>query len=250
MNVALFQLKIAWEDKDANFEKVASMAIKDIDLVCLPELFATGYTMDSEAFAEPADGETVSFLKDFAKENCVDVIGSYIQRSEGKPKNTAIVIDKSGKVIHNYEKIHLFTREKGNYQAGKKLGVFELGGMKIGVVICYDLRFPEVFRELATKGAEAIFVVASWPSTRTVHWDLLLRARAIENQLFIAGVNRIGEEDKLQYLGHSAIINPFGNVIASTEESKEDVIIGEIDPKEVEKQRQELPFFNDFEGYK
>lgn len=234
MRIALLQLDIQWENKTENFNRVRSLVEKikneKVDLLVVPELFSTGYTMNSRALAENLDGETPSFLSRLAIEHQINVLGSFIERTELKPKNSAILFDKDGKELLHYSKIHLpsFLEENKNYTAGNKISICELNGQRIGVFICYDLRFPEVFRIIAEE-VGCVFVIANWPTERVEAWDSLLKARAIENQLYIVGVNRVGSSPTSNYPGHSAIIDPLGNRVAYAKENEEDVLIVEID---------------------
>ncbi len=251
MKIALLQFDIAWEDKIKNFNKVKSYVEgaknKGVELLILPELFSTGYTMNAEKLAEGLSGETPSFLSKLAKDNKINILGSFIEKSDKRPKNSAILFDKNGKLLLHYSKIHLWSlaNEDKSYQAGNEISACELKNHKIAVVICYDLRFPELFRRLIDKGVGCVFVIASWPISRIEHWDLLLRTRAIENQIFVVGINRIGESPLENYSGHSKVVDPFGNVIASAEENKEDMVITKIDFALVSKARKQFPFIKD-----
>ena len=250
MKVALLQLDIEWEDKNKNFDRVESfverMRDDKPDLVVLPELFSTGYTMNSKPLAENLNDETTSFLSRLARNNKINVLGSFIEKTESKPKNSAILFDKNGKMLLHYSKIHLpsFLEENKNYTHGNKISTCEFNGQKIGIFICYDLRFPEIFRRIA-EDTKCIFVIANWPHERIEHWDSLLKARAIENQLYIVGVNRVGKSPSSNYSGHSIIIDPLGNVVTNSKENEEGVFIGEIDFSFVEKVRSKFPFLKD-----
>ena len=250
MKVALFQMDLAWENKQANFIKVESLMekIKDknIDLVILPELFSTGYTMNSDSLAEDIRGETFQFLSHVAQKYNLNILGSLIEKKGDTPRNSAIVINNKGALIAHYSKIHLpkFTDEVNHFAAGKELSLFEVKSDTIGITICYDVRFPELFRMLSEKGAQCIITIASWPVERIQHWDLLLRARALENQLFVIGVNRAGVSPSGTYPGHSKIIDPLGNILVEAPE-KEDNVVYELDFSEVDRIRKELPIQDD-----
>lgn len=251
MKIGLFQINIAWENKAGNFNKVETFAIKakeqDVDLIVLPELFSTGYTMNSEPLAENLSGETPSFLSKLSKDYKVCVLGSFIEKTETKPKNSAILFNKKGLLIFHYSKIHLFSfiGEDKNYSPGEKIPIFKLHQQKLGAVICYDLRFPEAFIELADKGVKCVFVIASWPVERIEHWDFLLKARAVDNQIYVVGVNRVGKSPLGSYPGHSAVVDPFARVIATAQENEEGIIISDIDFSFVEKIRKEFPILKD-----
>ncbi len=250
MKTALLQLDIKWEDKNENFARVESLAekIKDagVDLIVLPELFSTGYTMNSEFLAEDLDGETPSFLSEIARRYKINVLGSFIERAKPKPKNSAILLNKEGRILLHYSKIHLpsFLEEDKNYTLGDKISECELDGQKIRVFICYDLRFPEIFR-MNAENIGCFFVIANWPRERIEHWDALLKARAIENQAYIAAVNRVGNSPTSSYSGHSSIIDPLGRRIAYAREDETDVIVSEIDFSFVKEIREKFPFLKD-----
>jgi len=251
MRIALFQLNIAWENKVTNFKKAESFTkkIKDekVDLIILPELFSTGYTMNSMALAEDISGETPSFLSMVAKKYNVNILGSFIEKTEEKPKNSAILFNEKGELTFHYSKIHLpsFLNENKHYSSGKEIPTFELGGHKFGAIICYDLRFPELFRKLVEKDVVCIIVIASWPSERIEHWDVLLKARAVDNQLFVIGVNRVGQSPTSNYPGHSVMVDPFAKVMAFYNENEEGIIIRDIDFSLVDRIRKEYPILKD-----
>jgi omega-amidase len=251
MRIALFQIDIAWENKDANFKNVESFIekIKDekVDLIILPELFSTGYTMNSMALAEDISGETPSFLSIIAKKYNINILGSFIEKTKEKPKNSAILFNKKGELTFHYSKIHLpsFLNENKHYSSGIEISTFELGGHKFGTIICYDLRFPELFRKLVEKEVVGIIVIANWPSERIEHWDVLIKARAVDNQLFVIGVNRVGLSPTSSYPGHSVIVDPFAKVVASYTENEEGIIIGDIDFSLVDIIRKEYPILKD-----
>ncbi len=245
MKISLLQTDVAWEDKPENFARVQALVktIKDTDLLVLPELFATGYTMEPRALAEDLDGDTPRFLSGLAKEAKTNILGSFIATSEPRPKNSALLFDARGKLLLHYSKMRLpsFSGEDQHYSPGKKTEIFELNGDKIGVLICYDLRFGELFSELASQGAKCVIVIANWPQERITHWDTLLRARAIDHQIFIAGVNRVGKSPTTGYSGHTSVIGPSGETLATATENKECLLTTEIDLSLVDKVRRELP---------
>ena len=250
MKIACLQLNIIWENKQENFnkvEKLISEAVnKGAELVCLPELFSTGFTMNSDKFAEKISGATSRFLQGQAKEHKIYLIGGLIENTEDWPKNTCIVLNQKGELISKYHNIHPFSldKEDENYGKGSKISFFEIDNIKASTFICYDLRFPELFSVATEKGAKIIFVIANWPSSRKEHWKILLRARAIEDQIFIVGVNRVGSSPIGNYSGDSVIIDPLGEVIAQGS-NLEEVVIGEIETRQVDEIRKDFPFFED-----
>lgn len=250
MKLALFQMDVAWEARSKNFRKVkglAKMAKEEgADLLILPEMFSTGFSMDLNLTMEETGGETVSFLKQLAAEMEVSVIGGVVLKGEkGLGRNTALAFDRCGREVAIYTKCHLFSylKEDKYHEPGSGPVVFELDGTPLSLFICYDLRFPEIFRRVAQE-VHLMVVIASWPSARQLHWDLLLPARAVENQCYLAGVNRVGEGGGLTFTGGSAVYDPIGNRIAYGGE-QEAVILAQIEPTTVERVRREMPFLKD-----
>lgn len=251
MKIACIQLDIKWENQNENFIRVEKLIKKAKDtgaeLVCLPELFSTGVTENTLKFAEKIDGKTSLFLSRQAKENKIYLIGSFIRKIEsGAPRNTAIIFGPDGKLVNEYEKIHLFTynNEDKFYSAGNELITFEKEDFKITPFICYDLRFPEIFRIAVGKGTNVFVVIANWPNPRKEHWISLLKARAIENQSFLVGINRTGNSPKLSFFGSSIIISPKGEIIAQAGEGEE-VLMGDIKIKDLEEWRSSFTVLKD-----
>ncbi|MBU0762042.1 MAG: carbon-nitrogen family hydrolase [Candidatus Altiarchaeota archaeon] len=240
MNVCAIQLRIKWENPGENIcramKLVGEAADMGCELACLPELFATGVTLEPQKYAEKTNGPTCTALSDAAKENAITVVGSFIEESLGKkPYNTVVVYDKRGRLVCKYRKMKLF-RYGGEhlvYSPGKKNATFELGGFKVMPHICYDLRFAGLFSKL---NCEFHVVVANWPSPRKDHWVTLLKARAIETQSFVLGVNMVGKNLKNTFFGASQIISPHGEVLASAG-GKEQIISADISVKEVREYR-------------
>ena len=220
LSVMLVQPDAEWHEKEKNFSKIESLverSFKDkIDVIVLPEMFATGFTMDQN-MAEDENGITFSFLMNLAQKYKSYLVGTYTKRQQDeKPKNTAVVFDRDGNKIFEYHKIHLFSYadEDKHYSSSKDISSFEIDGIRSSLAICYDLRFPELFRLMVNNSMpELVFVVANWPEKRQVHWNSLLRARAIENQFYVCGVNRVGSDPNNNYSGGSTIISPTGNYI-------------------------------------
>jgi omega-amidase len=221
LRLYLVQMRIAWEDKSANFKRVNRLLDRERplagSLVVLPEMFATGYTMAGEAVAEPETGATVTFLRDLAARWDVCVVGGLVGCCRTRRcENMAVAVDGAGKLLARYAKIHLFAPgdEADHHQPGCCVRIFRWGGLSIAPFVCYDLRFPELFRAAMAQGAEMFVVIANWPERRQFHWDLLLQARAVENQAYVAGVNRVGTDPLTRYAGGSAIVDPHGKVVA------------------------------------
>jgi len=252
VNVTAIQFDIAWENKVANFEKARRLlteASPERDsLVVLPEMFATGFTMNTEAMAEPYGGETEQFLAQTAKEFGVFLLaGAAMRGRDGKARNKALVFSPAGELIAFYAKMHPFTPggEAEHYTAGERPAVFRWGDCVVSPFVCYDLRFPEIFREAAAAHRPELFaVIANWPEKRIQHWIRLLQARAIENQAYVVGVNRIGNDPYYTYGGCSLIIDPMGEILADADR-REGSIRAKLDLANLRKYREGLPFLAD-----
>ncbi|GAA0332344.1 carbon-nitrogen family hydrolase [Oceanobacillus sp. FSL W7-1293] len=253
MKHAIYQMDIVPGDPESNRRRVEAWLINQVkedkpDIVVLPEMWTTAYTLDQLDQIADLDGEpTRSFLKELAKTYQVHIIGgSFANKAEGAIYNTALVINNEGEEVYTYDKIHLVPMlNEPAYLAGgrKQARVFELDGIKMGLIICYDLRFPELARELALKGAEVIYIVAEWPSARKDHWKALQLARAIENQCYIISSNRIGAYDGVEFCGTSLIVDPWGTIVQEGSEEQEETLIETIAASNVDRIREEVPVF-------
>ncbi|MEY2407386.1 MAG: omega-amidase [Verrucomicrobiota bacterium] len=251
MKIYCCQLDIVWEDKPANFARARSLlAAAKPDrgsLVLLPELFATGFSMNVAALAETPGGETEQFLAGVARELNVFVLGGVLGAGAGgKGRNLSVVFSPEGREVARYLKRQPFTPggETAAYEAGSETVLFSWGQFMVAPFICYDLRFPEHFREATRRGAQLITVISSWPVARISHWTALLRARAIENQAYVAGVNRCGSDPHLVYNGRSLIVSPKGEVLVEAGDG-EMVISADVDPAALLVYRKEFPFLAD-----
>ena len=250
MNAIACQLDIAWEDKAANFRRTRSLlkdaAVPPGSLFVLPELFSTGFSMNVRELAEGADSPTERFLAELALEHRIYVIGGAIRKGERAARNESVAFSPEGRLLARYAKLQPFTlgTEAQHYEAGRRLGIFDCGGLKTALFICYDLRFPELFRAAVQQGAQLFVVIANWPVVRIHHWVTLLQARAIENQAYVIGVNRTGQDPKLLYPGRSLIVDPHGAIMADAGE-KERLISAELDPEKVTEWRQQFPALAD-----
>ncbi len=251
MKIALAQMDVQWENKQANLEK-AEAFIKDAagarcDVVVFPEMFNTGFSMNVTKIVEDEDGETHRFCSNAASDYSINIIAGYAVKKQRKkmPENIAAVYDRDGKLMTSYSKIHPFKYGKENryFGSGKKTVTFKLDDVPSSIFICYDLRFPEVFREVADS-VYVVFVIANWPDERIHHWETLIRARAIENQFYVAGVNRSGAEKDIGYHGHSIVFDPMGKCLC-TGDKREELLSAEISPDEVIRVRKEFPFLKD-----
>jgi predicted amidohydrolase len=246
------QLDIVWEDPQANYQQVrALLAKKTIQsgaLIVLPEMFATGFSMATERTAEPANGPTIQFLQQLAREYSAFIIGGVTtQNGDGRGRNEAVVVDPAGKEILRYCKLHPFSPggENLHFARGDSTKSFACQQFQVAPFICYDLRFPEIFRQATRAGAHLLVVIANWPEMRDMHWQALLCARAIENQAYVIGVNRAGNDPKLKYLGHSVIFDPRGQQLARAGEGAE-IIQAELQLESLLEYRRSFPVLQDF----
>ena len=253
MKVFAFQLDITWENKAANYEKVerllASAKPPADSLVVLPEMFATGFTMNTEAMAEPYRGETEQFLSRTAKAFGVWLVGGVAMRGAQGALNKALVLSPSGELAAYYAKQQLFTPggESAHYLPGVMPTVFRWQECTTSPLVCYDLRFPELFRQItAAERPELFLVIASWPEKRIQHWVRLLQARAIENQAYVVGVNRVGKDPYYTYVGRSLIVDPNGDIVADAGET-EGWVTADLDLEKLKQYRQGLPFLDDMQ---
>jgi predicted amidohydrolase len=228
MKVVGLQMNLAWENRAANHERALSLlkaaAPESDSLVALPEMFATGFSMNVSSVAEPYRGSTERFLGEMARRFSVFLVaGLAAIGKSGRPRNKALVFSPTGELLAYYAKCHLFTvgGETTHYQAGTKPTVFQWGEIRVSPFICYDLRFPELFRAAAAQHRPELFVViASFPAKRISHWVTLLQARAIENQAYVLGVNRVGTDPFYTYNGRSVLVDPLGEIIADAGETE------------------------------
>ncbi|MCX6149868.1 MAG: carbon-nitrogen family hydrolase [Ignavibacteriales bacterium] len=249
MKIGLVQYNPVWEDKEANKDKLLLMVnqiTKNVDLIIFPEMTLTGFTMKSSLFAESIDGESFQFFKTISQKLNSDIIAGVIEIQEEKIFNSLIHISRSGVLINKYSKIHpfSFSGEDKKFAKGDAPRTTIVNDCKIGLSICYDLRFPELYRFYGKEKVHLIINIANWPIPRIEHWRTLLKARAIENQCYVIGVNRVGTDPKNQYNGFSSVFDPMGEEIVSLE-NEEKVVIAEIELEKVDQVRNKFPFLND-----
>ena len=249
LRVAALQHDIIWEDPDSNFQRLASQVESAVaaggQLVVLSEMFSTGFTMNSEKCAEALDGASHEFLLTQAAKHQIWITGSIPMRWEdGIAYTTHNLVAPNGDT-HRYKKIHpfSFSAEPENYGAGTEFLQLEIGGTRITFFICYDLRFADEFWQTA-QSTDLFVIPANWPAGRRTHWQTLLRARAIENQAYVLGVNRVGDGDGLSYAGDSALLDPWGETIVSGM-SDETLLIADVDAEVVKETRATFPVFQD-----
>jgi predicted amidohydrolase len=263
LTITIIQPDLAWEDKDANLtllsEKIKSLQEKT-EIIILPEMFSTGFSMHTKSLAEKMDGETVQWMKNISSSKNVIVTGSIIIEEDGKYFNRLIWMLPDGNYGY-YDKRHLFAfaNEDQYYTAGKKRLIASVKGWKINLEICYDLRFPVWTRQTAhvIKNAEeinleydALIFVANWPQKRNHAWKTLLQARAIENQCYVIGANRVGKDkNEIYYSGDSMIIDPLGEVLYH-KENEEDVFTYTLEKQKLTEVRQRFPFWRDADDFK
>ncbi|MEG1256142.1 nitrilase-related carbon-nitrogen hydrolase [Clostridium sp.] len=251
MKIGLVQNNILWENKQFNlisskdlFKKAKTMCI---DLLLFPELSFTGFTMDVEKLKE-FNLSTINYISSLCKTYGINAGIGYIQgiHDNIKGKNNYAIISSNGEIICNYTKIHPFSygTESNYYLGGDDIVFATIKDITLSPFICYDLRFPEIF-QIASKKCDLITVAANWPNLRKEHWISMLKSRAIENQCYIAGINRIGIGNKIVYSGNSMIIDPLGKVIASADDGVEDIIVAEVDNSLVNKVRSTFKFKDD-----
>jgi predicted amidohydrolase len=246
LRVALVQHDIVWEDRDSTLARVDALLDGiDADLFVLPEMFAVGFTMSRDV-AEAPDGPTTAWLVARAAAIGAWIGGSIPVVLDGgdRPSNVFTLVSPGGDV-HRYAKRHPFSYagETEHYAPGAARITVDVDGVRVSPFVCYDLRFADAMWPIAAD-TDVYVVVASWPQARRAHWQTLLRARAVENQAYVLGVNRVGSGGGLDYAGDSAVIDPLGEVLVSAS-SVETVLTADIDPAAVAKVRAELPFLAD-----
>jgi predicted amidohydrolase len=253
MRVAAIQHDIVWEDADATRARVRPMIARAAEagarLIVLPEMFATGFSMRPERIAEDEGGPTEQFLLDRAREHGAHLIASIAQRGpDGRFRNNAVVARPDGSVSR-YAKIHPFSfaGEHERYAAGTDFLTVDIEGLRVSVFVCYDLRFADEFWALAPH-TDLYVVPANWPQPRHEHWRALLRARAIENQAYVLGVNRVGAARDLPHAGGSALIDPLGVTLVEGG-GDEAVLPADVGAGVVAATRTNYPFLPDRRGW-
>lgn len=248
MKIALAQMNIEFEDKLKNKEKCLSFIKeakdKSSDLILFPEMTLTGFSMNTDKISEE-NNETLNWFKEQAVFYKLFIGFGHVVKSDNKCENRFSIVYPNGQEPLTYTKIHPFSysHEDKYYEGGNSIVYCQIEDFNVSPFICYDLRFPEIF-QIASKEAHLITVAANWPKSRRDNWITLLKARAIENQCYVAGVNAIGFIDGFEYTGDSIVIDPIGNIIAKGE-NKEQLVIAEISQSEVERFRTHFPIKND-----
>jgi omega-amidase len=253
MKISIIQPDLVWEDKSSNFQNLANLIsplFKKTDIVILPEMFNTGFSMSPEKLCESAEGETLNWMQDIARKGNFGLCGSYIVKENRKFFNRWIFVTPANKYWY-YNKRHLFTMagEDKFFSPGEKRLVLNFRDVRISPYVCYDLRFPVWSRN--RNDYDLIIYAANWPESRRDVWITLLKARAIENQCFVAGANRIGNDGSgITYCGDSMIINPLGEAIATSKPNSECSITKEISMLQLSDFRKKFPVLNDADDFK
>jgi omega-amidase len=253
LTITLIQTNLHWEDKTANLqmlaEKINSISVPT-ELVVLPEMFSTGFSMQPEKLAETMDGETITWMKKMASTKNIILTGSIIIEEENKYYNRLIWMLPNGQYGY-YDKRHLFAfaNEHEHYTAGKKRLIAQVKGWKINLQICYDLRFPVWARQQAPDEYDIILYVANWPERRSHPWKTLLTARAIENQCYAIGVNRVGNDgNNIYHSGNSMVVDPLGNELYHKADD-EDIFTITLQKDTLQETRNKFPFLKDADSF-
>lgn len=271
MRIGLAQMDMVWEKKEENFQKSLSFLeeakLRQVDLVVFPEMSMTGFSMHTDRIGETDEEnqkeiavsanqvqmaevaykglETLAFFQKQAVKYGLHIGIGYVEKAVPKSYNRFAILDPQGRILTDYAKIHPFSygKEAEYYQGGQELSCCQVKEFVTAPLICYDLRFPEIFQILSKK-AQLILVPANWPASRQEHFELLLRARALENQCFVAGINRTGSGGNLVYKGGSLVADPFGNILAQADDG-EQLLIADLDLDTAERYREDFPVKKD-----
>jgi len=252
--ISVIQTNIHWEAKAANLQMLEEkiLGIKDkTEIVVLPEMFTTGFSMNPELLAETMEGATVQWMKKIAAQKKIILTGSIIIEDDGNYYNRLIWMLPNGQVGY-YDKRHLFAYgdEDNHYTAGTKRLIASVKGWKINLLVCYDLRFPVWARQTPGEAEyDLLIYVANWPEKRVHAWKTLLQARAIENQCYVVGVNRVGKDAKdIVYSGESLVADPMGEVLY-TKKDVEDIFTITLEKSHLQAVREKLPFLKDADNF-
>jgi predicted amidohydrolase len=259
LTISLIQSNLFWEDKVKNLEQFAvkfDMLPKETQIVFLPEMFSTGFSMKPAQLAETMDGPTVQWMKDMSAKHRKIICGSVIIEDEGHYYNRLIWMLPNGQFYH-YDKRHLFgfVGEDKHYTPGEKRLIVQVNGWKICLMVCYDLRFPVWARQKPVQGTDEspaydiLVYVANWPQRRSHPWKTLLQARAIENQSFVVGVNRVGNDgNDIYHSGDSMLVGPVGEIIWQ-QADEEAIFTYTLQPGSLQEIRNRFPFLDDADNF-
>jgi predicted amidohydrolase len=257
LTVSMAQMAVVTSRPEENLRKaegfIAEARRRSSDLVCFPEMWTTGFNWANNERIAAGQAKTIELVAGMAKRYSIWINGSMLALNEdGKAANTSILFDPKGAVAGIYRKAHLFTllHEDDHMAAGNSLCLVDTPWGKTGLTVCYDIRFPELFRTYALKGAKVILSPMAFPYPRIQHWKVLVRARAIEDQLFMIGTNRVGSEDlgkdgTISYFGDSVIIDPWGETVVEGSEAKEELLTATIDVDKVDEIREKMKVLKD-----
>jgi len=249
LTVALMQMDIILGDAERNAQKALHLAshLPECAFILLPELWGTGYALEqAQELADTGIGLGTSVMREIARAKKAYVGGSLLVRRERSVYNTFLLLSPEGQVVAEYDKTHLFRlmHEDIFLSPGDRLVTADTAHGRIGLAICYDLRFPEIFRHYRNKGAAFNLLVAEWPLPRVEHWRTLVRARAIENQCYILACNRVGRDINNTFAGHSLVVDPWGEVLLEAD-ANEGVHVIELDTERIAAARSRLPVQGD-----
>ncbi len=252
LRVALIQMKVEEKNRQLNIEhglELLRQVAGKADVAVLPEVWTTGYSLGNLAKeAENFESDLVKELSDLAKTGKLTIVAGSMPfcRPDGKVYNTTLVYGKDGSILADYDKIHMFGlyNEEKYFKAGNKRSEFSLDGWSCGLSICYDLRFPELFRAMALNGVQIVYLPAQWPTVRGAAWRLLVQARAMESQIYVCAVNSVGMFKREPFFGHSMVVGPDGNIIAEAGDEDEIVYV-DIQAESVAKVRSAMSVLTD-----
>jgi len=248
LKVALIQSEIVWENAEQNrinFSAVINSIKEDVDLVVLPELFSTGFSMNPEPIAETMEGETVKWMQALASKKQSAITGSIVTKDDNNYYNRLLFVHPSGE-INIYDKKHTFTfaGEDKAFASGTKKLIVDYKGWKICPLVCYDLRFPVWSRNV--EDYDVLLYTANWPTPRMIAWNSLLKARAIENMCYCIGVNRVGSDNLgNEFSGHSGAYDVMGEKISTIQPNKEQIEVVVLDKNHIISNREKFQFLND-----
>ena len=253
LRVTTVQTTVAWENIDANLSMFTDLisSLSNTDLVVLPELFSTGFTMNTTALAEPMDGKAVVWMRNTAARLGAVITGSLIIEENGHYYNRLVWMRPDG-TCETYDKRHLFRmmNEHQHFSGGNKRLQVELKGWQIRPLVCYDLRFPVWSRQEKGNRYDLLVYTANWPEPREIAWRTLLMGRAHENQSYVVGVNRVGDDGNgVPFSGHSMVVEPKGNVISTTQPHETRVETVTLSRKELDRFREKFPMWMDADDY-
>jgi predicted amidohydrolase len=252
--ITTIQTNLYWEDKTANLQMLEQkiFSIKErTEIVVLPEMFSTGFSMQPEKFAETMDGDTISWMKRIASEKKIILTGSFINKENNHFYNRLTWMLPNGQ-YGVYDKRHrfAFAGEDKYYTAGTKRLIASVKGWKINLQVCYDLRFPVWARQSSEAEYDVLIYVANWPERRSIAWKTLLQARAIENQCYVIGVNRVGNDgNSIYHSGDSMVIDPLGEILYHKKD-EEDIFTITLSKDHLQTIRQKFPFWKDADSFK